>query len=120
MKIFVNRILPPKGFIAINLFGVFFVRKAYVSRVNERVIFHERIHTAQMVETLFVFFYILYLLEWFFWLIRSLFDRGINPYRSISFEREAFSNDQDFTYLKHRKLFSAWRYYLRWEGVRCR
>lgn len=118
MKIFISRILPPKGFIAINLFGMLFVRKAYVSHVNDRVLNHERIHTAQMVETLFVFFYILYLLEWLFWLIRSLFDRGINPYRSISFEREAFSNDQDFTYLKHRKLFSAWRYHLCWKGVR--
>ena len=36
--------------------------------------------------------------------------------RSISFEREAYANDMDFTYLKRRKLFAAWRYYFRWEG----
>lgn len=118
MKIFVNNLLPPRGFLAINLFGVLFVRKLYVSRVNKRVINHERIHTAQMVETLFVFFYLLYLLEWIYWLIRRLFDRSINPYLSISFEREAYSNDTDTSYLKRRRLFSAWRYYFHWAGVR--
>jgi hypothetical protein len=116
MKIVVNRFLPPKGFLAINLFGVLFVRKLYLSRVSSRVVNHERIHTAQMVETLFIFFYLLYSLEWLYWLIRRLFDRTINPYRSISFEREAYANDMDFTYLKRRKLFAAWRYYFRWKG----
>lgn len=118
MKIFVNKILPPKGFIAINLFGLLFVRKSYVSRLSERVILHESIHTAQMVEMLFVFFYLFYLLEWLYWSVRKLFNRDISPYRSISFEREAYENDMNADYLKRRKLYSAWRFYFRKEGVR--
>lgn len=117
MKIIVNKILPPKGFVAINLFGLLFVRRAYVSRLNKRVIRHESIHTAQMVEMLFVFFYISYLLEWLYWLVRKFFDRSISPYRSISFEREAYANDMEEDYLKRRKPYSAWRYYFRKEGA---
>lgn len=120
MKIVVNRLLPPKGFLAINIFGMLFIRKTYFSRLSRQVINHESIHTAQMVESLFLFFYIAYLLEWFYWLIRKIFDRDINPYRSISFEREAYENDLDMEYLKRRKLFSAWRFYFRWEGVSSR
>lgn len=111
MKVVVNKILPPKGFTAINLFGVLFVRKSYLHRLSERVFRHERIHTVQMREMLFVFFYIAYFFEWIYWLIRSLFNRKINPYRSISFEREAYEHEWDFDYLRYRKHFSAWRFH---------
>ncbi len=117
MKIVVNNFLPPKGFVAINIFGMLFIRKTYFSRLSRQIINHESIHTAQMMESLFLFFYILYSLEWLYWLVRKLFNHGINPYRSISFEREAYENDGDMEYLKHRKLFSAWRFYFRWEGL---
>lgn len=116
MKVVVNKWLPPKGFTAVNLFGVLFVRQLYVRRLSERVFFHERIHTAQMVEMLFVFFYVAYLLEWLYWLARKCFDRRINPYRSISFEREAYCHESDTNYLRKRKFFSAWRYHFHWRG----
>ena len=48
MKTFKNSILPFKGFAAINLFGILFVRKG--ATVTERTIRHEKIHTKQMPE----------------------------------------------------------------------
>lgn len=103
MRIIRNRFIPFKGFKCINLFGVLFARKDAV--IGERTLNHERVHTAQMKEMLYVGFYVWYFIEW---LIR-LFGNG-NAYRNISFEREAFDNDDDLTYLKNRKRFAWWKY----------
>ena len=50
---------------------------------------------------LFVPFYILYLLEWLYRLIQ----KG-NAYRNISFEKEAYNNENDMNYLDKREHFS--------------
>lgn len=62
MKIIYNNLIPFKGFAAINLFGILFVRKGV--EVSEEMINHEAIHTAQMKEMLYVFFYLWYVIEW--------------------------------------------------------
>jgi len=85
MKIIVNKYLPFKGFIAINLFGVLFVREEYKDELSSRVLNHEAIHTKQMKEMLYVFFYLWYFVEW----VAKLFVYGRDAYRNISFEREA-------------------------------
>lgn len=103
MKIIYNNILPFKGFKCINLFGVLFARKG--AYIGEKTLNHEAIHTAQMKEMLYVGFYVWYFIEW---LIRLL-GKG-NAYRNISFEREAFDNDDDLTYLANRKRFAWWKY----------
>lgn len=104
MRIIENSILPPRGFKCINLFGVLFVRKGtYMRDVDLN---HEAIHTAQMKEMLYVFFYIWYVIEW----IIRLFKKG-NAYRNISFEREAYHNQSYLLYLDERKCFS-WLDYL--------
>ncbi|MGN0213500.1 MAG: hypothetical protein ACI4AH_01680 [Muribaculaceae bacterium] len=91
----------------INLFGVAF--SGDTSWINDKVINHERIHTAQMRELLFVPFYVLYVAEW---LVRLALCRGwMRAYRSISFEREAYGNDADFGYLGRRRAY-AWMNYL--------
>lgn len=105
MKIIHNRFIPFRGFKAINLLGVMFVRRGL--KVNEVDIRHERIHTRQMLELGIVMFYVLYLIEW---LVR-LPMRG-NAYRNISFEREAYANQGDADYLHSRRLY-AWRHYFR-------
>lgn len=104
MKIIYNNILPFPGFKAINLFGVLFVRKGCT--MNEADLNHEAIHTVQMKEMLYVFFYLWYSIEW----IVRLFRKG-NAYRSISFEREAYSNQSWLVYTQVRRLFS-WLDYL--------
>ena len=103
MKIIYNNILPPKGFKAINLFGVLFVRKDV--EIYDTTLNHEAIHTAQMKEMLYIFFYLWYFFEWLYRLVWE-----VNAYRSISFEREAYENEDDISYLIHRKPFSWWKY----------
>ena len=105
MKIVRNRIIPFAGYKAINLFGVLFVRGD--ARIDERTILHESIHTAQMKEMLYVFFYLWYVIEWFV----RLFMKG-DAYMSISFEREAYGNDCNSSYLERRKWY-AWVEYLK-------
>lgn len=57
MKIIENSLIPFPGFLAINLFGVIFIRKGGV--LSEVVINHEQIHTAQMKELGYVGFYLI-------------------------------------------------------------
>lgn len=106
MKIIYNRLIPFGRFFAINLFGVLFVkgRKEDVTKIDLN---HELIHTAQMKELWYIPFYILYLLEW----IYRLFLPG-NAYSNISFEREAYANQLNLSYLASRPRF-AFRHYLR-------
>lgn len=108
MRQIVNKILPPKGFIAINLFGVLFVREEYKEDVDKYVLNHEEIHTAQMREMGYVLFYIVYYLEWLLRLCQYGFGK-YKAYYHISFEREAFEHEYDLGYLSRRKHFSQWR-----------
>ena len=105
MKIFRSKRIPFKGFAAINLFGFIVVRRGIFA--SETLINHERIHTAQMRELGFIFFYLLYGLEW---LIR-LPMKG-NAYRNITFEQEAYDHQNEPSYLEVRKQYAPYRYYL--------
>lgn len=100
MKIVYNNILPVKGFTAINLFGVVFARKEYKPLIR-RIQNHEAIHTVQMKEMFYVFFYLWYLVEW----LAKLFRYGRNAYENISFEREAYTYQYDCSYLEKRKKY---------------
>lgn len=98
-----NRFIPFRHFMAINLFGVVFVKRGY--KLKDADYRHEYIHTLQMREMLFVFFYLWYITEW----IIRLFMKG-NAYRQISFEREAYSKMYDESYIKKRKHFAWFKY----------
>lgn len=102
MKIIRNNILPFKGFSAMNLLGILFVRKN--ARLSEKTLNHERIHTAQWRELWYVGFFLWYLVEWIVRLPKG------NAYRNISFEREAYANDNNSTYLETRKRFAFVKY----------
>lgn len=105
MKIIRNRILPfGKKYYALNLFGILFAK----GPCGAITINHERIHTAQMKELLFIPFYIFYILEW---LIRLLqYRNSFTAYRNISFEREAYANESNPDYISKRKPYSFLRY----------
>lgn len=100
MKIIYNNLIPFKPFDAVNVFGFMFVRRDSI--INECLINHERIHTAQMKELMYVLFYILYGMEW----LIKLPIYGKKAYYNISFEREAYENEANPQYLKKRKMFS--------------
>ncbi len=69
---------------------------------------HERIHFRQQLEMLILPFYVCYILEY---LIFRLKGKSPNQaYMSISFEREAYANDNDLGYLKRRRFWGFWQY----------
>ena len=107
MKMIYNKLLPFKGYVAINLFGIIFARKEF-KPISERTLNHELIHTAQIKELLYIFFYLWYAIEWIVRLIQYR-DR-LSAYYNISFEREAYSNQNNLGYLKCRKKYRNLKY----------
>ncbi len=103
MKIVYNRFIPFRGFVAINLFGVVFARREF-RPLGADTVRHEQIHTAQMRETAFVGFYVIYLCEWLFLLAK--YRDKLKAYRSIRFEKEAYKYMDCVHYLKERKAFT--------------
>lgn len=108
MKIVRNNIIPFKGYKAVNLFGILFVRGDSV--IGSVEINHESIHTAQMKEMLYVFFYLWYVIEWLVRLVQ--YRNAHTAYRNISFECEAYMNQGNMGYLQGRGHY-AWVKYLK-------
>lgn len=104
MKIIYNKFIPFRGFLAINLFGICFVRSELKHRFTPVVENHELIHTAQMKELLYVFFYLWYILEWLLRLFLYLDFK--EAYRTLLFEQEARANEKNMKYNGKRKRFA--------------
>lgn len=69
---------------------------------------HERIHIKQAIELMIIPFYIWYLLEF---LIRySQFRNFRRAYYNISFEREAYRNQNNINYCEGRKVWGFLKY----------
>lgn len=92
----------PSSYIAIAIFPfVVFADAKYITPSN---INHERIHLRQQLELLILGFYIWYLVEFLFRLIKTR--QWSRAYREISFEQEAYRHEHDLEYLKSRKFFA--------------
>lgn len=111
IKIKYSNIIPFKGFYAIQFFGTIYIRKEYEGRpVNPTTITHENIHLLQALDfgigkMGFVPFYLLYLIEWIIKLSYYFWKK--DPYYELSWEREAYDNQNNPDYLKTRKRW-AW------------
>jgi len=70
---------------------------------------HETIHFQQQLELLFVGQWLLYGLFWLVGLVR--YRSGAKAYQENPFEREAYSNQTKYSYLKKRKRY-AWIQYI--------
>lgn len=103
MKKIVNNIIPFKGFKALTMWPLLFVREgARFNEVDER---HEDIHGEQQKEMLLVLFPLWYALEY---LVRLCIYRSHKEaYRNISLEQEAYQYQADIYYLSRRKRY-AW------------
>lgn len=114
-KIIYNNAIPFKGFVAINLFGLIFVRreyKMYLEKVRFRkatLLNHELIYTAQYKELLYVFFLLLYLLNYVINVF--VYFNFKKAYKNICFEREAKDNEHNNDYFSERHNF-AWFSYI--------
>ncbi|MGI4751981.1 MAG: hypothetical protein ACRYFB_15210 [Janthinobacterium lividum] len=87
----------------------FILVKLEKSRFDEVMIRHEIIHLRQQLELLVIPFYFFYLLNYLY--NRTIYSDHHEAYMNIVFEREAYANDDLPDYLKHRKLFSWWKYF---------
>lgn len=109
MPIIYNRHFPFGTFYAINICGLIFCRsdKGKMSRTDKN---HEDIHTMQQKEMLFAGFYLWYVMEW---AVRFLMLRNaLKAYHNVSFEREAYGNQNNLLYGKTRRHY-AWMKHLK-------
>ena len=100
---------PQKGFTAFTIFPFVFIRKdrwAYYTLTTER---HEMTHALQQLEMLWLFFFILYGLEWVLKLPFCKFNTT-RAYYSISFEQEAYDHQEELYYNEMRKHYSWMKY----------
>lgn len=75
---------------------------------NSVLLNHEKIHLRQQIELLVLPFYIWYFLEY---IVRLLQYRNHQQaYLNICFEREAYTNEKDFNYLKKRTWLMILKY----------
>ncbi|MFC6102612.1 hypothetical protein [Olivibacter domesticus] len=76
--------------------------------LSAQTLLHEKIHHQQQLELLVIPFYLWYVIEWLLkWVIYK--DRK-RAYKELSFEREAYSNDNNMDYLKQRRLWGFIKY----------
>lgn len=108
-KVIVNRRLVPSGYNGITIYPFIFAKDQDTAN-DPTFLNHERIHLKQQIEMLVIPFYLWYVLEYFF----RIFQYGgfKTAYRNISMEREAYGNEDNPDYIKHRKFFT-WMSYLR-------
>lgn len=128
MRIKYSKIIPFKGFMAMNLYGTLFIRKEfkerwesrYTKKTRDRILNHESIHSAQAHDFCkinwigYTIFYIVYRLLWIVEIIRPPYNKA---YKDVCFEKEAYINEDDLNYLKTRKKWSwmrkmYWRNYI--------
>ncbi len=103
MILVVLKYFVPKGYRGITIFP-FVLLKAEEDRYNLVLINHEKIHIRQQFELLILPFFIWYGVEF---LIRYVqYKNWKLAYRNISFEREAYANEKNADYLKHRSLWN--------------
>lgn len=105
--IFVSKIVVPKGFTGITLYPFIFLKNSK-DKDNSVFITHEKIHLRQQIEMLVFPFYLWYGIEYLVRIIQYKDKR--TAYRNISFEREAYQNENDLDYLKSRRFWGVLKY----------
>ena len=107
MIVFQLKLLNKTKINGITLFPFIFLQVKSLKN-NKVLMNHEKIHIYQQLELLIIFFYLWYVVEYYYWYIK-LKDKNL-AYHNISFEREAYAQEQDLNYLEHRKIWSFWKY----------
>jgi hypothetical protein len=104
----VFKYLVPKGYTAITIFP-FIIFKYEKQKEDKTLINHEKIHLKQQIELFIIGFYIWYIIEFLIWLVKL--KHRYKAYMNISFEKEAYKNENDLNYLKSRSLYSFFKYF---------
>ena len=99
----VSKLLVRKRFNGITLWPFIIACK---KQLKEDLIFvnHEKIHLRQQAEMLVIPFYLWYSIEFVFRLFQ--YKNKHDAYKNISFEREAYANQKNFSYLNERSFWA--------------
>lgn len=105
--IFVSKIFVPKGFMGITFYPFIFLK---FSKDKDNAVFinHEKIHLRQQIEMLIIPFYVWYGIEYLIRIIQ--YKNKKRAYRNISFEKEAYQNENNLDYLKKRRFWRFLKY----------
>ncbi|MEP1487012.1 MAG: hypothetical protein ABJL44_09125 [Algibacter sp.] len=105
--IVVSKYLVPKGYSGLAFFPFVFLKRKDLC-YDAVLLNHERIHLKQQLELLILPFYIIYLIEF---LVRLMLYKNWDlAYKNISFEREAYTNESNFQYIKQRRFWHFLKY----------
>lgn len=97
-----NKYLVPNGYAAITIYPfIIFKKREYMTSI---VLNHEKIHLRQQLELLVLPFYIWYGVD--FMVKYAKHRNWAMAYRNIIFEKEAYGNERDETYLQTRKMYA--------------
>lgn len=107
MLFIVNKHILRKGFVGVTLWP-FIVMKHKDLKTDAIFINHERIHLRQQLELLVLPFFLWYFMEYVYRLIQYR-DR-YKAYKHISFEREAYKQEEQLDYLETRRFWSFLKY----------
>lgn len=89
----------------------FIILKNQTTKQDFAIINHEKIHHRQQLELLIIPYYIWYFTEYWIGMFRYKFVHQ-KAYMAISFEKEAYANQNNKEYLKTRKWLASCRYLL--------
>ena len=107
MLLNVTKYFIPKGYRGITVFPFVFMKYS-ADKKNTIFLNHERIHLQQQLELLIFPFFVWYFLEFCLrWIQYKKFDLAD---RNISFEREAYINENDLEYLNRRSIWFFTKY----------
>ena len=107
MFVIVAKYLIPKGYRGLTIFPFVFIKYRFDSE-NKVLLNHEKIHIRQQMELLVLPFFLWYFVEY---AVRLLQYKNANlAYRNISFEREAYANEEHLNYLETRRFFTFLKY----------
>jgi hypothetical protein len=90
MKVIYNKFIPFKGYKAMNLFGIVFVRKGAKFDTYD--------------------YYLWYAIEYLIIMFFAKWNKQSERYHDVSFEEEAHNNDHDLEYIRTRKHYSWVKY----------
>lgn len=102
-----SKYLVPKGYVGITIYPFIFLKRRALK--GDRVLVnHEKIHLRQQIELLVILFYVFYGIEF---MVRLMQYKNWNrAYKNISFEQEAYVNENDLDYLNKRMFWAVFNY----------
>ncbi len=108
MIILINRFFLRKKFTGMTLWPFVILRN---KKLKDDIILmnHEKIHLRQQLELLVIPFFLFYGIEFVIRLIQ--YRNRYNAYKNISFEREAYANEENLQYLNQRSFWKFINYY---------